>query len=133
MSNIGNNIEFTLLAFAGANRALLALEPNHKFSKAFVSSRSLAFRTYHDGLIISNSHGINYFDNVIKYWNDPISYLNENEGYKADRDKNAKKNNRAPKDITEKDILEYKKKPNKDDYEMNFVLVLLNNKEKHAN
>ncbi len=99
---------------------------NKNFAKEFIKMRSEAYKSFHNGLIISNSHGIDYFNNVIKYWDNPLDYLNNNLGYRLDKDKKSK--NSEPKLITEKDISDYRKKPSKDDYEMNFVLILLDNK-----
>lgn len=78
-----------------------------EFAKEFVLIRGNFFKKYHNDLIISNSHGINYFDNVVKYWNNPISYVEK---------------------LTQKDIDNYQKQKCKDDYEKNFILILIQNK-----
>ena len=98
------------------------------FAKEFVLIRGNFFKKYHDGLIISNSHGINYFDNVIKYWDNPIDYLNEY--MQEEFEKFCKKNNGkyTLQEYVQKDIDNYSKNKSKDDYEKNFVLILLENK-----
>lgn len=77
------------------------------FAKEFVLIRGNFFKEYHDGLIISNSHGINYFDNVLKYWDNPISYIEK---------------------LTEKELRKYINGKERDDYEKNFILILIQNK-----
>ncbi len=121
-----------LLEFSKECNAKLRETSNYDFAKKFVELRGKVFKDYHNGLIISNSHGINYFDNVVKYWDNPIDYLN---GYMQEEfDKFCKKNNGkyTLQEYIQKDIDNYSKNKCKDDYEKNFVLILLKNKnEKH--
>ena len=81
------------------------------FAAVFIEAKGFCFTNYHENLVRSNSHGISYFDNVIKYWDDPDSYY-------IPKDKNEK-----PIDVTKKEIP-------KDDYEYNFIRILKLNKEK---
>ena len=80
------------------------------FAKIFIELRSFAFDHYHNGIIISNSHALNYFDNVIKYWDDPDSYYQPSNDFKPNN---------------------YVKQKYLDNYEYNFVLLLKNNKKKN--
>lgn len=70
-----------------------------EYSTLFVNKKIECFNKYHNGLITSNSHGLEFFDNIIKYWNKPDSYYTK-------------------KDISSKNV----------DYEYNFILILKNNK-----
>lgn len=97
----------SLLEFAKACSALLSCTSDEKFAKEFVLLRGNAFKYFHNELIISNSHGIDYFTNVINYWENPISYIEK---------------------LTEKELSLYSKKKDKDDYEKNFILILIQNK-----
>ena len=65
----------SLLQDAKIARSYLNVISDKDFAKEFVLFRGNFFKKYHNGLIISNSHGINYFDNVVKYWDNPISYI----------------------------------------------------------
>lgn len=56
------------------NFAKNKLENSNAFAEDFVNLRIECYRTYQNGLIQSGSHGIEFFDNVIKYYNDPESY-----------------------------------------------------------
>lgn len=96
-----------LLEYAKYCQKYLNENPNIDFAKVFVNLRSFAFNQYHDGIIISNSHGLSYFDNVIKYWDNPDSYYTP--------DKDFKLNN-------------YIKQKYLDNYEYNFILILKKNK-----
>lgn len=96
-----------LLEYANTCGVALSKIKDTDFAPNFVALRSKAFVEFHSGLIISNSHGINYFDNVIKYWDNPISYIEK---------------------LTQKDVDNYSKQKCKDDYEKNFILILLENK-----
>lgn len=78
-----------------------------EFAKEFVLIRGNFFKKFHNDLIISNSHGINYFDNVVKYFENPISYIDG---------------------LSEKELEKYKNGKQRDDYEKNFILILLENK-----
>lgn len=97
----------SLLQDAKIARSYLNVISDKDFAKEFVLFRGNFFKKYHNNLIISNSHGINYFDNVVKYWDNPISYIEK---------------------LTQKDIDNYQKQKCKDDYEKNFVLILIQNK-----
>lgn len=97
----------SLLQDAKIARSYLNVISDKDFAKEFVLFRGNFFKKYHNGLIISNSHGINYFDNVVKYWYNPISYI---------------------ENLSEKELEKYKNSKQRDDYEKNFVLILLENK-----
>jgi hypothetical protein len=97
----------SLLGDAKIARSYLNVISDKDFAKEFVLFRGNFFKAYHDGLIISNSHGINYFDNVVKYWDNPISYI---------------------ENLTEKELEKYINSKKRDDYEKNFILILLENK-----
>ena len=94
-----------------ANTCAVALDnvQEKEFAQNFVSMRVAAFNMFHDGLIISNSHGISYFQNIARHWDNPVGYIDG---------------------LTEKEIEKYAKQKDKSDYEKNFVLVLINNKNK---
>jgi hypothetical protein len=97
----------SLLKDAKIARSYLNVIDVKDFAKEFVLFRGNFFKKYHNGLVISNSHGINYFENVVKYWNNPISYI---------------------ENLSEKELQKYKNGKQRDDYEKNFILILLENK-----
>jgi hypothetical protein len=86
---------------------LLNCTPEKSFAKEFVLLRGNSFKHFHNGLIISNSHGIDFFSNVIKHWDNPISYIEK---------------------LTEKELQKYINGKERDDYEKNFILILIQNK-----
>ena len=79
--------------------------------KAFIKAKQKCFSEYQNGYITSNSHGISFFDNVIKFWDNPDAYY-------------------VPKDKNDKPIDISKREMPRDDYEYNFIRVLKFNKEK---
>ena len=97
----------SLLSDAKVARSWLNVVDIKNFAREFVLIRGNFFKAYHNGLIISNSHGINYFDNVVKYWDNPISYI---------------------ENLTEKELEKYINGKSRDDYEKIFILILLENK-----
>lgn len=44
------------------------------FKDIYIYWKLVFFKKYHNGLITSSSHGISYFDNIIKYWDNPKDY-----------------------------------------------------------
>lgn len=118
----------SLLQDAKIARSYLNVINDKDFAKEFVLFRGNFFKKYHNGLIISNSHGINYFENVVKYWENPIDYLNNYmlESYEKNVTKKAK--NITLSEYIKNDIQIYSKQILKDDYEKNFVLILIENK-----
>ena len=70
----------------------------------------------HHWIINSSSHGIDFFKNVIKYWDDPHSYYQIK-----------KKNGEIDKSVTDYTL---ERTGDKADYEYNFVRLLLINKNK---
>ena len=51
--------------------------PPKDYAKIFVNAKQEAFHKYNNGIITSSSHGINFFKNIIQYWDNPESYCNE--------------------------------------------------------
>lgn len=79
------------------------------FATHFIKTRSHCFHTYQKGFVTSSSHGIDFYDNVIKFWDNPDAYY-------------------VPKDKNGKPIDTLKKEIPRDDYEYNFVRILKLNK-----
>ena len=84
-----------------AEHVILNLEKCKKsdFADLYVKYRMESYKIFHNGLILSASHGIDYFNNIIKYYENPDEWLNW-----GDKDRR------------------------KSIYENNFVLLLKNNK-----
>jgi hypothetical protein len=89
----------TLLEFAQETQKLLDASAPKEFAKLFVSKKSEYFNKFAGGKVMSSSHGIDFFKNVIKFWDDPRSYYGKAK----------------PKDP-------------KQDYEYQFVMLLEENK-----
>ena len=100
----------TLLQFAKETSEKLKLINDNSFAIHFVKAKQTCFNKYQNWYISSNSHGISFFDNIIKFWDNPDSYYTPLD----------KKGN--PIDISKKEIL-------RDDYEYNFIRILKINKE----
>ena len=100
-----------LLEFAIQTVDKLSKINDSTFASQFVEAKSHCFHTYQKGHVTSNSHGISFFDNVIKFWDNPDSYY-------------------TPKDTKGNIIDTTKKEVAKDDYEYNFIRILKFNKEK---
>lgn len=45
-----------------------------EFAPLYVKRRNEAFQMFHNGLICSTSHGINYFNNVVNFIENPDGY-----------------------------------------------------------
>jgi hypothetical protein len=90
-----------LLEFAIEADNLLETVSSDLFAITFVQKKMECWK-YNNDLVTSSSHGISFFKNVIKYWDDPDSY------YKQDP----------------------KNKNKGEDYELNFVKILKLNKQK---
>lgn len=89
-----------LLQFAtSAAMELDNINNGKDFARRFVELKSCCFRTYQHDLVTSNSHGLDFFHNIVKYWDHPEAYAKPPE------------------------------KKSDVDYEWNFVLVLRKNKE----
>lgn len=71
-----------------------------EFCEQYIERKGECFYKYQNNKVTSNSHGLNFFENIIKYWDEPESYY--------------KKDSKQRKDII--------------DYEENFVLILKENK-----
>ena len=82
------------------------------FATTFMQAKSEYYTKYANNIICSNSHGISFFENVIKFWDNPDSYY-------------------QPKDKKGNPIDPAKKEIPKDDYEYNFIRVLKFNKERN--
>ena len=102
-------ISMGLLEFAKKTIKELEQIKDGSFAAAFVEAKVFCFHNYHNGLVTSNSHGLGYFENVVKYWDDPDSYY-------VPKDKN---NNIVP--MNKRDALTQ-------DYEYNFIKILKLNK-----
>ena len=82
-----------------AEHVLVELDKNPSdFAKKYVEFRTKSYNVFHNGLVVSSSHGADYFKNVVKHFDNPTEW-------------SAKPDSKA-----------------KPDYEYNFTLVLLNNK-----
>ncbi len=101
----------TLLEFAIKTSEELTLINDNSFAAHFIKAKQKCFVEYQNGFITSNSHGISFFDNVIKFWDNPDAYY-------------------VPKDKNDKPIDISKREMPRDDYEYNFIRVLKFNKEK---
>jgi len=94
-----------LLEFA--NRVQNELDSaKENFAKKFVEYKLACFDLYQKGIVTSASHGIDFFKNVISYWDNPDQYV---------ADKEAKLKQEGIKDKL-------------DVYEHNFVKILKANK-----
>ena len=59
------------------------------YVRCFVDSKMECFHLYHNNIITGSFHGINFFENVIKYWDDPESfYIETKENKNVSKDKN---------------------------------------------
>ena len=99
-----------LLEFSKQTIEKLSKINDSTFATHFIEAKSHCFHTYQNNMVTSNSHGISFFDNVIKFWDNPDSYY-------IPLDKKGK-----PIDLSKKEIP-------KDDYEYNFIRILKFNKE----
>ena len=99
-----------LLEFAKITKEKLDSIADNTFAKAFIEAKIFYCLNYGGRYIASNSHGINFFDNIINFWDNPDAYY-------APKDKEGK-----PIDISNKEMP-------KDDYEYNFIRILRLNKE----
>lgn len=100
----------TLLEFAIKTSEELTLINDNSFATHFIKAKQTCFNKYQNWTITSNSHGISFFDNVIKFWDNPDSYY-------------------TPLDKKEKPIDVTKIEISRDDYEYNFIRILKINKE----
>lgn len=101
-----NNITTKIYTdFAKDTVARLDRLKGEEYAKCYVDSCCQCFSIY-GGIITSSSHSVDFFSNIVKYWDDPDSYLNSIKNRIIDKD--AIKNGR--------------------DYELNFVLLLKKNK-----
>jgi len=48
-----------------------------EFARLFIMAKDEFFHLYNKGLINSSSHGIDYFKNIINYWDNPDSYCDD--------------------------------------------------------
>lgn len=46
------------------------------YAKLFIEAKLKCYDLYYKGIINSSSHGIDFFKNVIKFWDNPDSYCN---------------------------------------------------------
>ncbi len=63
-----------MLQFAVTAQRLLSQCPISGYAELFVRLRIESFSRFHSGIIVSVSHGIEYFNNVIRYWDNPESF-----------------------------------------------------------
>lgn len=91
-----------LLEFAKETVKEMESISSSDFASYFVNRKSEYFKKYSNGLVSSSSHGISFFENVIKFWDNPDSYYTPEE-----------------KNIN---------KIGSDDYEYNFIRILKHNK-----
>lgn len=110
-SKIKKETETSIGLFEFAKQTIKELEQikDGNFADAFVKAKIFCFHNYQNGLVTSNSHGLSFFENVVKYWDDPDSYY-------TPLDKN---NNIVP--VNKRDALTQ-------DYEYNFIKILKLNK-----
>lgn len=106
-----NLYEFALYAEEVLSNPML---PASSFSRIFLEIKSECWRKFNKGIVCSSSHGIDYFKNIIKFWENPYSYYQ------------LKKPN-GEIDTTVKDYTQ-ERKGDFTDYEYNFVRFLLLNK-----
>lgn len=67
-----------LLEFA--NRVQNELDSsNENFAKKFIDYKLTCFDLYQKGIVTSASHGIDFFKNVIFYWDNPDQYVVDKE------------------------------------------------------
>ncbi|MEK6881461.1 MAG: hypothetical protein AABY22_17695 [Nanoarchaeota archaeon] len=90
-----------LLEFAKETVKAMESISSKNFASYFVKRKSEYFHAYSNGWVTSSSHGISFFENVIKFWDDPDSYYTP----------------------TEKNL----NKIGTDDYEYNFIRILKHN------
>ncbi len=68
-----------------AQKTVLDLEKaksDENFASIFIEAKMKCFKLYHNQIITSSSHGINFFNNIIKYWDNPDSYYTPDTKYK---------------------------------------------------
>ncbi len=95
--------KLSLLEFAKTAITILDTCSADSFAETFVKLKVTYWHEYSNGLVCSNSHGIEFFNNIIKYWDNPDTYYT-----------------RDPK--------QPKKKQDEVDYEENFIGIIKNNK-----
>jgi hypothetical protein len=71
------NNQINLLEYAIKIQQDLDSCKHSEFAKLFVESKMQCFNLFHKGLINSNYHGVNFFKNIIKYWNKPELYCDD--------------------------------------------------------
>lgn len=99
-----------LLEFSKITKEKLDSISDNTFAHAFIEAKIFYCLNYGGRYIASNSHGINFFDNVIKFWDNPDIYY-------------------IPKDKDDKPLDLTKKEMPLSDYEYNFIRILKLNKE----
>lgn len=70
-----NDNFFTLKTYAEHVISKLDKCKNSDFASTYIHHRMHSFDVFHKGLILSISHGIGYFDNILKYQDDPEKWL----------------------------------------------------------
>lgn len=95
--------KLSLLDFAKSAIQILNNCDADLFADTFIKLKVTYWHEYSNGLICSNSHGINFFDNIVKYWDEPDTYYT-------------------------RDTKQPKKKQDEIDYEENFIGIIKNNK-----
>ena len=71
------NNQQTLLEFAYEIQHKLDTCKNKEFSSIFVEAKMLCFSQYQNNLVTSSFHGINFFKNIILFWDNPESYCSD--------------------------------------------------------
>ena len=64
----------SLLEFATETVAEMKSIASKDFAKYFIQRKIICYHRYHGGLITSSAHGIDFFQNIIKFWNEPETY-----------------------------------------------------------
>ena len=50
------------------------------FARTYIDLRTKSFHMFHNKLILSSSHGIGYFENIIKFYDSPTDYCPKPNG-----------------------------------------------------
>ena len=66
-------MEQSLIEFAKETIATMETLKGEEYAKYWVDRICLEFHNY--GRIIVSSQGLDHFPNIVKYWDDPDSYL----------------------------------------------------------
>lgn len=70
-----NLLEYSIETIETMNQ----IQSGEEFAKYFVQRKCECYMLFSNGLITSTSHGIDFFNNVIKYWDNPHEYKKTKE------------------------------------------------------